>query len=351
MIDTGDQPYLIAEIGVNHFDIAETRGITPLEAAKLMVKEAAEAGVDAVKFQSYTADRLASKHSPAYWDTSEEETESQYELFKQYDSFGVDEFEAIAAWTDENYSVDFLSTPFDFHAVEYLSDLMTAYKIASADITNHPLLRQVARKDRPILLSTGASTVGEIDEAVQVIEGENEDPELYLLHCILEYPTAVENANLGMIEHLAKLYPEYGAGYSDHVPPDEGMITLLNAVVHDAEVIEKHFTLDKTLDGNDHYHAMNPEDIRTFNRNLELLEQTTGSSRKEPIVAESESRKHARRSLVAACDLSQGEEITRENVAVKRPGTGISPTMLDVIVGRSIKNEIAADEILSWDDV
>jgi len=348
-VTDSSQPYLIAEIGVNYFDIADKRDISPLEAAKEMVAEAAEAGVDAVKFQSYTADQLASKHSPAYWDTDEEATESQYELFEQYDGFGADEFEEIAAWTDDNYDVDFMSTPFDFHAVDYLEDLVPAYKIASADLTNHPLLRAIARKEKPILLSTGASTVGEIDDAIRVIEDETPDPELCLLHCILQYPTDEANANLGMIDHLAEIYPDYTVGYSDHVPPDEGMITLLNAAVHDAEVIEKHFTLDKTLEGNDHYHAMDPDDVRTFRTYMEMLATTTGASRKAPIAAEADSREHARRSLVAAKDINRDETISRDHIAIKRPGTGISPTMLEVVVGRKAKKDISRDGILEWD--
>ena len=345
------QPYLIAEIGVNYFDIADKRDISPLKAAKEMVAEAAEAGVDAVKFQSYTADQLASKHSPAYWNTDEETTESQYELFKQYDDFGAAEFEEIAAWTNANYDIDFMSTPFDFHAVDYLEDLVPAYKIASADLTNHPLLRRIAQKKKPVLLSTGASTVGEIDDAIRVIEDETPDPDLCLLHCILQYPTDKLNANLGMINHLADLYPEYTVGYSDHVPPDEGMITLLNATVHGANIIEKHFTLDKTLEGNDHYHAMNPDDVQTFRENTALMSTTTGASRKAPIEAESDSRKHARRSLVAVKEIEQGEEITRDHVAIKRPGTGISPTMINIILGRTARENISRDEILDWKQI
>ncbi|WP_245681143.1 N-acetylneuraminate synthase family protein [Halorientalis regularis] len=342
---------MIAEIGVNHFDIAEQRGCSPIDAAKKMINEAADAGVDAVKFQSYTADRLTSKHSPAYWDTDEETTDSQYELFQQYDDFGADEFAELADWTDANYDLDFLSTPFDFHAVEYLSEVVPAYKIASADITNHPLLRAIARKEKPILLSTGASTISEIDDAVRVIEDETPDPELCLLHCILQYPTTEENANLGMIDHLSEVYPEYEIGYSDHVPPDSGMITLLNSVFQGADIIEKHFTLDKSLDGNDHYHAMDPTDVRTFRENTSRMLTTTGSSRKEPIAAESDSRTHARRSLVAAKDIERGAEITRDDVAIKRPGTGISPTMLDVVVGRKARKKIPVDAVLSWDVV
>jgi len=348
-IENWQQPYLIAEIGVNYFEIAENRDISYLEAAEKMIAEAATAGVDAVKFQSYSADKLASKQSPSYWDTSEESTESQYDLFSQYDDFGAEEYEAIARWTYKNHDVDFLSTPFDFQAVDYLEDLVPAYKVASADITNHPLLRYIARKGKPILLSTGASTIGEIDDAVRVIEEEDSDPELCLLHCILQYPTYPENANLGMIGHLRDLYPQYTSGYSDHVPPDKGMITLLCSVVHGAKIIEKHFTLDKSLEGNDHYHAMDPGDVRKFRENVELLCTTSGSSWKAPIDVEESGREYARRSLVAARQIGKGEKIIPEDISIKRPGTGISPTMLDVITGRTANRRIEADEILTWE--
>lgn len=342
-------PYLIAEIGVNHFDIAEQRSITPLEAAKRMVAAAAEAGVDAVKFQSYSAESLATTNSPAYWDSSEEETETQYELFTQYDDFGAAEFREIAEWTDANHDVDFLSTPFNGEAVEYLSDLVPAYKIASADITNHPLLRQVATKGKPILLSTGASTIAEIDAALRVIEAEASETSVCLLHCVLDYPTEPTDANLRMIEHLADVYPEHPPGYSDHVPPDDGMITLLNAAVRGAAVIEKHFTLDKTLPGNDHYHAMAPEDVETYRQNLAMFRLTAGQRRKEPMACEEDSRTHARRSIVAAQDIDAGEDIERDKISIKRPGTGISPQHLDLVLGRTARRPVSDDEILTWD--
>lgn len=350
-IDDREQPYLIAEIGVNYFDIAEERDILPLEAAKEMVAKAATAGVDAVKFQSYSADQLASKQSPAYWDTSEESTESQHELFSQYDDFGAEEFEEIARWTEKNHDVDFFSTPFDFQAVDYLEEIVPAYKVASADITNHPLLRSIAQRGKPILLSTGASTIGEIDDAIRVIEEENSNPEVCLLHCILQYPTDTENANLGMIRHLASSFPEYEVGYSDHVPPDEGMLTLINSIFQGATIIEKHFTLDKSLPGNDHYHAMDHDDVRAFRSNLDHIKNTTGIMRKRPIAAEVDSRTHARRSLVAVQDLKEGTTLSREDIAIKRPGTGIPPTMLDEIVGRTVRHDIKSDAVLKWEDV
>ena len=350
-VDNREQPYLIAEIGVNYFDIAEERNISPIEAAKEMVTQAATAGVDAVKFQSYSADQLASKQSPAYWDTSEESTESQYELFSQYDDFGAEEFEEIARWTEKNHDVEFLSTPFDFQAVDYLEELVPAYKVASADITNHPLLRCIARKEKPILLSTGASTIGEVDDAVRVIEEEDSNPELCLLHCILQYPTDVENANLGMIRHLNSTFPEHDVGYSDHVPPDKEMLTLISSTLQGATVVEKHFTLDKSLSGNDHYHAMDPDDVRSFRSNLNHIRKTIGLRRKQPISVEMDSRTHARRSLVAAQDLNKGTTISHEDLEIKRPGTGIPPTMLDEIVGRTIRQDIDSDAVLKWENI
>lgn len=345
------QPYLIAEIGVNHFDIAEQRGIPPIEAAKEMVTDASTAGVDAVKFQSYTADTLASKQSPAYWDTDQETTESQYELFKKYDGFDAGEFEIIAQWIADNLEIDFLSTPFDFDSVEYLDELVPAYKVASADITNHPLLRVIAQKNKPILLSTGASTIGEIEEALHVIHVQNPNVDVCLLHCILQYPTDEVNANIGMIEHLANVFPNHEIGYSDHVPPDDGMVTLLNATIKGATVIEKHFTLDKSLEGNDHYHAMDPNDVKTFLENYQRLETTTGIFHKSPIDVEEDSRRHARRSLVAARDIKQGENITRDLIEIKRPGTGISPVDLNIVLGRKATRSIGEDEIIEWDMV
>jgi N-acetylneuraminate synthase len=302
-----------------------------------------------VKFQAYSAEALASKDSPAYWDTTKETINNQYDLFQQYDDFGESEFNEIAEWTTSNHDIAFLSTPFDYHAVEYLDPIVPAYKIASADITNHPLLRQIAQKHKPILLSTGASSIGEINDAVQIIEEESSNPELCLLHCILQYPTDRKNANLAMIKHLSEIYPEYMVGYSDHVLPDDCMLTLVNAVVHGAQIIEKHFTLDKNLEGNDHYHAMNPEDVQTFRKNIQHIRQTRGQYRKQSIKEEEDSRKYARRSLVAANDICKGDTILQDDLAIKRPGTGISPPMMNSVVGRKTKRDIDEDEILCWD--
>jgi N-acetylneuraminate synthase len=345
----GPGPVLIAEIGVNHFDIAESRGVDPIDAAKLMIREATKAGADAVKFQSYSAETLAARNSPAYWDTSEESTTSQFELFQQYDDFGSSEFTELARYATNEQDTTFLSTPFDFASVDYLSGLVSTFKIASADITNTPLLRRVAQQGDGVLLSTGASTVGEIENGINILRAENADIDIGLLHCILDYPTAPSDANLRMIEYIDEVFPDCTVGYSDHVCPDEGMITLLHAYLRGAAIIEKHFTLDKTLGGNDHYHAMNPDDVHTFRTNVKLLDETSGRYRKEPIDAEADSRIHARRSLVVNNKKSIGDTLAREDLTTKRPGTGIEPDMLEIVCGRTIREDIEADTLLTWD--
>lgn len=342
-------PYLIAEIGVNHFDIAQKRDIDPMHAAKEMISEAADSGVDAVKFQSYSADTIASQNSPAYWDTEEEQTDNQYDLFKKYDSFEASDFEELACWNDNNFDIDFLSTPFSHYAVEYLESLVPAYKVASADINNEPLLQEIAKKNKPVLLSTGASTISEIGNAIEMIKSTSQCSDIYILHCVLEYPTDKTNANLRMIDYLQEVFPEQKVGYSDHVPADESMITLLNAAVQGATAIEKHFTLNKDLEGNDHYHAMDPDDVRTFKNNLELLSETRGNRQKRPIGAEADSRKYARRSIVTVNKIKEGNRISKEDIMMKRPGTGVKPKMKDKIVGMRASCDIPEDTILQWD--
>lgn len=341
------EPYLIAEIGVNHFDIAEKENIGALEAAKKMIKEAKKSGADAVKFQSYKAEKLAAENSPAYWDTDEEETNTQHELFQKYDEFGEKEFRELANYSEE-LEIDFLSTPFHKAAVDYLDDLVPAYKIASADITNLPLLRHIASKEKPIILSTGASNIAEIDQAIRTIKNKNPNIEVAILHCVLQYPTDEENANLKMIEHLQKAFPNQKTGYSDHVPPDKSMMTLTNSWLKGAKIIEKHFTLDKSLEGNDHYHAMNPEDIKTFRDNISLIQKTNGQRFKSPLDVEQDSRKHARRSLVAKEKIQKGEKLTKDKMAIKRPGTGISPQKMDDIQGIKSTGNIEKGELISW---
>ena len=342
-----ESPFIVAEAGVNYYDIAEKLGITPLEAAKLMIEEAAKAGADAIKFQTYKAEKLASKYSPAYWDTAKEKTKSQYELFKKFDKFGEREYIELAEYA-KSQNIIFLSTPFDNESVDFLNDLVPAFKIASSDITNIPFIRYIAKKGKPIFLSTGASTIEEIKEAVETIDSEG-NKEIVIMHCILNYPTLYKDANLGMILHLKKEFPQYLIGYSDHTLPDKCMVTLTTAVILGASVIEKHFTLDKTLEGNDHYHSMDPNDLRIFVENVKLITKIIGKTTKEPLPSEEKARKFARRSIVANKFIPKGTIITEDMLAIKRPGIGIPPKFFDKLIGRVAKKDINEDEIILWD--
>ena len=331
------RPFLIGEIGVNFYDIAKKENITPMDAAKLMIKEAKNAGIDAVKFQTYKAEKIASRNSPAYWDLDEEPTTSQFELFKKFDSFGSEEYRELAEYCRE-VGIMFLSTPFDFEAIDFLDDLMDVYKISSSDLTNIPFIKAIALKNKPIILSTGASTLKEIKEAVNAIE-EVSNVDIGLMHCVLSYPTKDEDANLLMIKDIKEQFEGYDIGYSDHTKPDDKMLILTTAYLYGANIIEKHFTLDKTLTGNDHYHAMDVEDVKTFNENIELINKIKGKKVKQPLVCESSSRKEARRSIVASKDIKKGEKITKDNITFKRPGTGISPSKVDEIIGMNANEE------------
>lgn len=341
--------FIIAEVGVNYYDIANKHKISLINAAKLMIDKAQNSGADAIKFQSYKAENLVSKNAFAYWDIQEEPIKTQYELFKKFDSFGKKEYQELAKYCTTKNLI-FLSTPFDFEAVDYLNELVPIFKISSSDLTNLPFIEYVAKKNKPIILSTGAATLGEIDDAINTIlsTGNNE---IILLHCILEYPTKYEDCNLNMIKFLRKVYPEYLIGFSDHSKPDKNMLVATIAYVYGAKIIEKHFTLDKTIEGNDHYHAMDPHDLKILRENIEFVKKIGGSFYKRPLKSEELSRKHARRSIVARDYIKKGEKITRDKITFKRPATGIPPSMLDLVVDGTALEDINEDEILSFDKI
>lgn len=260
---------LIAEIGVNYYDIAKKLNISNIEAAKMMILEAKNAGIHAVKFQTYKAGTIASKNSPSYWDTNEETTTSQYALFKKYDSFGEREYIQLAKFCDE-IGIEFCSTPFDFNSSDYLYNLMNVYKISSSDISNLPFISYIAKKNKPIILSIGAANLDEIQEAVSTIKRYNKK-KIALLHCVLEYPTPYQDANLAKIQTLKKSFPDMYIGYSDHTKPDSEYDVIEIAYLLGAQLIEKHFTLDKSLAGNDHYHAMDVHDAEEILTHIEKL--------------------------------------------------------------------------------
>ncbi len=343
------RPYVIAEIGVNFYDTARVMGITPLEAAKLYIKEAKEAGIDAAKFQSYKANTIASKNSPSYWDLTKEPTTSQYELFKKLDGFNKEDYEELAAYCKE-IGIDFMSTPFDYVSADYLYNLVNVYKISSSDITNLPFLEYIAKKGKPIYLSVGASYLSEVDEALRTIY-KTGNKDVCILHCVLSYPTKNENANLNTIKYLKKAFPDVKIGYSDHTLPDDCMTILTTAFLYGAEVIEKHFTLDKTLQGNDHYHAGDPTDFKKAISNFKLIETISGIETKTVLPCEDTPRREARRSLVLKRDMKAGEVILETDLMAKRPGTGVSPKNMELVIGRKLRHDMAEDSLLHFDDI
>ena len=190
--------------------------------------------------------------------------------------------------------------------------------------------------------------MGEVDEAVSLLKFEGLH-EIALLHCVLSYPCDPADANLGIIDHLQAAFPDLVIGYSDHVPPSYGCAALTTAWLRGARIIEKHFTLDKTKPGNDHYHAMDPDDLRDFRKQCDYVTGLIGINRKQVLPCETEARKQARRSLVAARAIKRGEKISSNDLLIKRPGTGIDPRQFDVIVGATALRDINEDEILLWD--
>lgn len=333
------KPFIIAEAGVNHEG--------SMQIAKRLIEEACEGGADAIKFQTYKANTIASKNSPAYWDTTKEPIASQYELFCKHDKFWKKEMEELKSHCDK-VGIEFLSTPFDIESAKFLNDLMDVFKISSSDITNKPFIEFICNFKKPIILSTGASFLYEIQESVSWIERAGNT--LALLHCVLNYPTPDENANLGMILGLKRAFPDKIIGYSDHTLPKDMQICK-NAILLGATIIEKHFTHDKTLTGNDHYHAMDKNDLTKFKKDIEETFKILGKFEVSALDDEKLARDNARRSLVASKDIKKGDIIKRDDLTFKRPAMGISPKFIDDIVGRRAFCNISEDEVLKWNMV
>lgn len=341
------KPYLIAEMGVNFYDTAKVLNISPLEAAKKYIDAAAEVGIDCAKFQSYKADTIVSKNSPAYWDLSKEPTKTQHALFMKHDGFNENDYKELCDYAHSK-GMDFTSTPFDYASADYLYDMVDFYKISSSDLSNLPFIRHIAKKRKPVYISLGASYLSECDEAIRVLKEEG-CPEIVIFHCVLSYPTDPQNANLKVIESLKRIFPDVKVGFSDHVAPDENMITLATAYLMGAEVIEKHFTLDKSLPGNDHYHSGDPSDFKKAIANFKLIDSVLGSPEKTVLDCERIPRREARRSLVLTRNMKAGEIIQKKDLMPKRPGTGISPVYADIVIGRKVNTDLEEDTILTWD--
>tara|TARA_B100000579_G_C22796510_1_gene837411 strand:- start:85 stop:1140 length:1056 start_codon:yes stop_codon:yes gene_type:complete len=333
------KPYIIAEAGVNHEN--------SMDNCKKMISEVANAGGDAIKFQAYKAENLASVNSPAYWDTSLEKTKNQYLLFKKHDKFWKNEFETIYEECQKQ-NIEFLCTPFDFESAKFLNDLVPAFKISSSDVNNIPFIEYICEFKKPIIISTGASNKKEIDEVVKLLKLKEID--FSLLHCVLNYPTLDKDANLSRINNLMYEYPDAVIGYSDHTMPDK-MENILYAWLLGATIIEKHYTFDKQLKGNDHYHSMNFTDLKLFISKVELISKILGNGEINSGNNENLSRLNARRSIILSQNLLKGASITKNDISYKRPGHGISPNEINNVINKKINKDKNKDDILFWEDL
>lgn len=335
-------PFVIAEIGVNHEG--------SLERAKAMIWQVARSGAHAAKFQSYSSEKLAARqNSPAYWDTRKEPTESQYSLFQKYDSFTRDDYAALAEEC-ESAGVAFMSTPFDLDVVDVIDQLSPLFKIASADLTNIPLLRKVAQKGKPVILSTGAATMQEINVALEVLQSAGA-ASVSLLHCVLNYPTPKENANLGVIRTLIDSFGnQHSVGYSDHVAPDgDGAMPALEiATLYGANILEKHFTDDRSAPGNDHYHATDEAGFRAFLGRLSEFSELHGSDEID-LSTQKAAIQNARRRIFTKSALQAGEVLSEGNLIPLRANEGIEVNHWDDVVGKVLAQDLPEDAAVTWE--
>ena len=338
------KPFFIAEAGVNH--------LGSLELGERLIREAANAGAHAIKFQSYKAASLCTKDAPRFWDWEGEieEDGSQFDSYSHLDSFGESEHAELKRMCDE-HNIEFMSTPFDDDATDYLDRVgINAYKIASCDVTNHPLLKHVGTKKKIVMLSTGAASLQDIEEAVEVLEKAGTD-KIVIMHCNLKYPTNPDQINLSMIKSIQQKFGEkYVYGLSDHTMTVE---TPAFSLMLGANVVEKHYTVDKTLDKSaDHWLSVDPGQVTEIVRLMDLSHTMMGSSStKECTESEERARMYARRSVVTLRPIKKGEVFTADNIGCKRPGTGISPKMFDKILGTVAAQDIKDDTLLTTDDL
>ncbi|GIM46479.1 N-acylneuraminate-9-phosphate synthase [Collibacillus ludicampi] len=325
--------FIIAEAGANHN--------RDLGMAKALIDVAAEAGCNAVKFQTYSANTLYSRKTPHFTYLG---NQNVYELIRQC--------ELPRAWQRELYeyaqtrSILFLSSPFDIRAIDELYEIgIEAFKIASFELVDTTLIQHAASKGKPLILSTGMANLGEIEEAIQIAVNTGND-QIILLHCNSLYPTLPENVNLRAMITMKHAFP-YPVGFSDHTI---GTTIPIAAVAMGAHVIEKHFTLSRNLSGPDHGpFALEPEELKMMVHQIRNVEKSFGDGIKRRSIAEEEMVQKGRRSVIAARDIPQGTKITRDMIMIKRPGTGISPKYVDLIVGREAKQHIQEDDPITWD--
>lgn len=334
MFDRMKKCYIVAEIGGN---------FTDLDTAKLLIDQAKECGVNAVKLQTYRAETIAS--NKAVFDMENTGVVSQKEYFHKFE---IDEeiHKRVFNYAKQS-GLDIFSTPSHVTDIEMLERLnMDVYKIGADDATNLPFLKAVARLQKPIMLSTGMCTLEEIKIAINAILEEG-NQKIVIMHVVSLYPTAPAYVNLEAIHTLQREFPQFVVGYSDHTL---GIDSCIFAAVMGAKVIEKHFTYDKTADGPDHMLSATKEEMAYMVKKIRLYEEMLGSGIKMPMGDEVKNRMNNRKSIVAASNIMKGEKLSKENLDIKRPGSGIEPNYLDKLLGKCAVKDIGQDELLKWED-
>ncbi|WP_129597529.1 N-acetylneuraminate synthase [Anaerophilus nitritogenes] len=326
--------YVIAEAGVNHNG--------SLKLAKMMVDKAKEAGADCIKFQTFISKNIVSKNAQKaeYQKYHTDENESQFDMLKKLE-LSFDEFVELIEYCREK-DIEFLSTAFDFDSIDFLNSLnMKKWKIPSGDITNLPYLMKIAKLGKPVILSTGMSTMEDIKVAISVLK-ENGSGEITVLHCTTEYPTPYEDVNLKAMKTIEAEF-DVSVGYSDHT---RGIEIPIAAIAMGANVIEKHFTLDRNMEGPDHKASLEPIELKAMVTAIRNVEIAIGSGEKKPAKSEIKNMEIARKSIIASRKISKGEVFTEVNITVKRPGSGISPMRWFDVIGKIATRNFEEDELI-----
>lgn len=336
-IGAGHPCFVIAEAGVNHNG--------DVQLARKLIDVACESGADAVKFQTYRTENLVAvgAEKADYQKETTKGTKSQYEMLKSYE-LDFSDFRELSDYSKKK-GIIFLSTPFDIESAGFLIHLdIPAFKISSGEITNYLLLKKIAGASKPVILSTGMASICEIEKALDLLE-KNKATKIILLHCTTNYPTKFSNANLRVMNTLHRIFG-VPTGYSDHT---EGICVPLAAVALGACIVEKHFTLDRDMDGPDHKSSLQPDELKKMVAGIRIIEKSLGSGHKKLNREETEIRKVARKSIVAERDIKKGSLIEESMIAIKRPGTGIEPEYWEKIIGRTARTTIKKDIPITWE--
>ena len=340
IVGKGHPCYVIAEAGVNHN--------CDVQLGYKLIETAGASGADAIKFQSYTASKISTRVAPRYWVEPEDPQGTQWDTFARLDKLPERDFKSLLGHA-RHVGLTAFSTPFDDEAVDLLASLdVPAFKIASADLTCHGLIARAARAGKPMILSTGTSNLSEVEEALTVCQKAGND-QVAILHCTLRYPCPPEAINLRMMEHLMRAFPDVPVGLSDH---SLGISVPQAAVALGACIVEKHYTVDRKLPGSpDHHLSVDPADMKAMVQAIRTVEKALGKPTKGLEPMEEEAYRFARRSVTSGRTIPRGATITREMLTYKRPGTGISPRHLDLVVGRIARVDIPEDTTITWEMV